>query len=184
LIKGVPPRWSRTREVMTHNFTKSPRILGRRGNCTKPKIGHIACRFFEKSTQGETPFQHSHSLVMGRRQKNDAKVDQKVCKSILHPDLTRFKGHILENLQRILRGSPMVSSPDLIFGALTRAVGRLKPCIGPSIGQYCLHHVPGLAKHIESAMVRPKGRARELIVHNTAACNDQPSLAARTERQF
>ena len=45
-----------TREVMTHNFTKSPQTLGRKGNCTKPKIRHIACHFFEKSTQGVDPF--------------------------------------------------------------------------------------------------------------------------------
>jgi hypothetical protein len=108
LVKGVgsnlPPRRARTRAVMTHNFAQSP--LDRKGNCTKPKIGHIACRFFDKSTQGEAPFQHSRSLVMRRRQNRDAKVDQNVCMSILHPHLTRFKGHIPENLQRIFRGSP------------------------------------------------------------------------------
>lgn len=165
---------------MTHNFTKSPRILGRKGNCTKPKIGHITCRFFEKSTQGQTPFQHSRSLVIGRRQSHEAKVDQKVCKST---DLTRFNGHIPETSN----GSSEVH-PWFIPGSHLRSFDQscrtVEALNRASIGQYCLHHVPGLGKHIESAMVRPKGRARELILHNTVACNDQPSLAARTERQF
>ena len=170
---------------MTHNFTKSPQTLGRKGNCTKPKIRHIACHFFEKSTQGVDPFSHSRSLFIGHRQSREAKVDQKVCKSILHPDLTRFNRHIPETLPP--SGSSEVH-PWLIPGSHLRSFDQscrtVEALNRANLGQYCLHHVPGLGNHIESVMVRPKGRARELILHNIVACNDQPSLAARTERYF
>jgi len=152
---------------MTHNFTKSPADTGPERKLHEAKDRTHSLPFLRKRVRKGRPlFQHSRSPVIGRRQSHEAKVDQKVCKSILHPDLTRFNDHIPENLHRILRGSPVAHPPGSHLRSFDQNCRTVETLNRASIGQYCLQHVPELGKHIESTMVRAKGRARELILHN------------------
>jgi hypothetical protein len=121
---------------------------------------------------------------MGRRQNRDAKVDRKSARVYFILVRLDLKVIFPENLPTGLPRFTRSSSPDLIFGALTRTIEQLKPCIGlASDNIVCIMCLYWGSKSKESAMVRPKGRTRELILHNRVVCNDQPSLAARTERQ-